>query len=196
MKETISTPFILAAAYLAGSISSAWLVIKLLGHYDMRHERDGTISAASVYYRLGAFPYAIATFGDIAIGAGVVLITRALTHSNPTAMLAGFTAMAGHNWSLYLRFKGGQGATSLAGALLAVMPVPLLIGAAVAFVASRITHRTGIGTMIGVLVIALTALLINGPGILAVYPLCLLSLMLIKRVQLSRLEHRPLSSIK
>jgi acyl phosphate:glycerol-3-phosphate acyltransferase len=196
MNATIQAMLILVAAYLVGSTSSAWLVIKLLGHYDMRHEPDGTISAAAVYRRLGAAPYALATLMDIAIGATVVLLAQAITHSTPLAMLAGFVAMAGHNWSLYLRFKGGQGATSMAGALLAVMPIPLLIGASVAFFASRITHSHSKGTVIGVLCISLAGLVKYGPGLYTAYPLGLLSLMFLKRLQLMRSGHGSLRTAK
>jgi acyl phosphate:glycerol-3-phosphate acyltransferase len=186
-------------AYLIGAIPSAWVVVRLVEKYDMRAESDGNISAAAVYRRLGAFPYAVTVLGDIALGALAVLVSLWITRDGATAMLAGLAGMAGHNWSPYLRFKGGQGATSMAGALIAVMPVYLLAGAAVAFIAQRFTKHSGLGTAIGVLFISALAFIFGTalvsdaypPALLGVYPLALLTMMFIKRTQLHHAEGKP-----
>jgi len=178
------------AGYLLGSVSSSWIVVRLFGKQDMRSEPDGTISAASVYYKLGAFPYALAALMDITLAAAAVILARLLTHSSSIAMLCGLAAMAGHNWSIFLRFKGGLGATAMAGALAAVMPWPLSYGLVAAGLTGIIAHRPGLGTAVGVLTIFFVALIQNGAGATAVYPLSLFSLMLIKRFQLARAAGR------
>jgi glycerol-3-phosphate acyltransferase PlsY len=182
----------IAAAYLLGSISSTWIVARIFGNHDMSKEPDGTISAASVYYKIGAFPYLLTVIMDIALGVLAVVLARAITHSLTIAMFAGLAAMAGHNWSLFLHFKGGQGATTMAGAIGAVMLLPLSCGLAAAGLVGLLTHRNGLGTAIGVLVIALVALIDGNTGTVAAYPLSLLSLMAIKRFQLSRAAGRDM----
>ncbi len=176
----------IAAGYLLGSVSSSWIIVRLFGKQDMRCEPDGTISAATVYYKLGAFPYTLTVLMDIMLAAAAVIFARALTHSSSIAMLAGLAAMAGHNWSVFLRFKGGLGATAMAGALAAVMLWPLCYGLVVAAFVGVITHRHGLGTAIGIITIFFVALIQNGAGVIAVYPLSLFSLMLVKRFQLAR----------
>jgi glycerol-3-phosphate acyltransferase PlsY len=163
----------------------------------MRKEPDGTISAASVYYKIGALPYMLTVLMDISLGVLAVVLARSLTHSLTIAMLAGLAAMAGHNWSVFLRFKGGQGATTMAGALGAVMLIPLGFGLVAAGIVGLLTHKSGLGTAIGVLVIALVAFIDSNTGTVAAYPLSLLSLMAIKRFQLSRADsHDMLNSPK
>ena len=174
------------AGYLLGSVSSAWVIVRLLDKQDIRSEPDGTISAATVYHKLGAFPYTLAALMDITLAASAVILARALTHSLSISMLSGLAAMAGHNWSLFLRFKGGQGATAMGGALAAVMLWPLCYGLLAAALVAVITHRSGLGTTVGVLTVFFVALAQNGAGAMAVYPLSLFSLMLIKRFQLAR----------
>ncbi len=174
------------AGYLLGSISSTWIVIKLLGKQDIRCEPDGTISAATSYYKLGAFPYVLTVFMDIALATTAVILARVISHSTSIAMLSGMAAMIGHNWSVFLRFKGGQGATTMAGALAVVMIWPLFYGLVASALVSIFSHRHGLGTAIGVLTISLVALIQNETGAPAFYPLSLFSLMLIKRIQLSR----------
>lgn len=174
------------SGYFLGSVSSTWIVSRLFGKIDMSREPDGTISAASVYYKLGFFPYALVVFMDIMLGATAVILARGLTHSSIIAMLAGLAAMAGHNWSVFLKFKGGLGATVMAGALATVMIWPLCYGLIGATLVMAITHRAGLGTTVGIAIIFLVALIQNGFGVTAAYPLTLFSLMMIKRFQLGR----------
>lgn len=178
------------AGYLLGSVSSSWIMVRLFGKQDMRGEPDGTISAACVYYKLGAFPYVLAVLMDITLAAMAVIFARLLTHSSSIAMLAGLAAMAGHNWSIFLHFKGGLGATAMGGALAAVMLGPLCYGLLAAGLAGIPTHRPGLGTAMGVLTIFFVSLIQNGAEAVTVYPLSLFSLMLIKRLQLARAAGR------
>ncbi len=182
----------IVAAYLLGSVSSTWIIVKIFGNHDMSKEPDGTISAASVYYKIGALPYLLTVLTDITLGVLAVVLARAVTHSLTVAMFAGIAAMVGHNWSIFLRFKGGQGATTMAGAIGAVMLLPLSYGLAAAGLVGLLTHKTGLGTAIGVLTIALVALIDGNTGTVAAYPLSLLSLMAIKRFQLSRAAGRDM----
>jgi glycerol-3-phosphate acyltransferase PlsY len=185
----------LIAAYLIGSISSAWIIVKIFGNRDMRKEPDGTISAASVYHKIGILPYLLTVFMDIVLGALAVILAHVITNSPVIAMLAGLAAMAGHNWSIFLRLKGGQGATTMAGAIGAVMLIPLGYGLLAAALTVLMTHRSWLSTIIGVFTMAFVALVDNAAGTPAIYPLSLLLLMTIKRLQLSRTNrHNALNS--
>ena len=175
-----------AAGYLLGSISSTWIVMKVFAKQNVRCGADGTISPALVYYKLGKLAFMLATLMDVTFAVTAVLLAKALTHSTSIAMLAGLAAMSGHNWSVYLHFKGGQGATAMGGAILAVMFVPLCFGLVAAAITSYFTHKSSISTAVGVLTISLVAFIQNGFSTFAIYPLSLFSLMIIKRLQLAR----------
>ena len=183
-----------AAGYLLGSISSTWIVMKLFAKQNVRCGADGTISPALVFYKLGKLAFMLATLMDVTLAVTAVLLAKALTHSTSIAMLAGLAAMAGHNWSAFLQFKGGQGATSLGGAILAVMLVPLCFGVVAAAITSYFTHKSGLSTAVGVLVISFVAFIQKGVSTFAIYPLSLFSLMLIKRLQLARATGRGMVS--
>ncbi|MFZ7102074.1 MAG: glycerol-3-phosphate acyltransferase [Peptococcaceae bacterium] len=140
-------------------------------------------------------PYLLTVFMDIALGVLAVIIAHAVTHSPAVTMLAGLAAMAGHNWSIFLHFKGGQGATTMAGAIGAVMILPLGCGLLAAAITMLITRRSWLSTITGVFIMAFAALVDNAAGTIAVYPLGLLLLMAIKRLQLSRTNrHNALNS--
>jgi glycerol-3-phosphate acyltransferase PlsY len=68
-------------------------------------------------------------------------------------MLAGAVAVAGHQWSMFLRFQGGRGATVIGGVLLAVCTVPMVIGALCAAILTWKTKNSTFSFGIGLLII-------------------------------------------
>lgn len=100
-------------AYLLGSISSTYIVGRLVGNVDMRTEDDGRISAAAMYRRFGLIPFLVVVIMDMGMAALAVIIAKMLTESLEIVLVAGFATVVGHNWSVFLRFKGGLGATAI-----------------------------------------------------------------------------------
>jgi len=184
--------------YLLGSIPSAYIIGRLMGKIDVRQEGDGRISAAAVHRKLGVVPFVLVVVMDVGEGVLAVLIARMLTKSlMPTeslivVMIAGFAAVVGHNWSVFLKFKGGMGATTIYGVLVALVWWQLLIVAAAAYIIFLIMKRKNSGLMTAILIIVLSIVLLlqslfqNEPLILAIYPFILILLMVLKRFQISR----------
>jgi glycerol-3-phosphate acyltransferase PlsY len=169
-----------------------------MGKIDVRQEGDGRISAAAVHRKLGVVPFVLVVVMDVGEGVLTVLIARMLTKSlMPTEslivmMIAGFAAVVGHNWSVFLKFKGGMGATTIYGVLVALVWWQLLIVAAAAYIIFLIMKRKNSGLMTAILIIVLSIVLLvqslfqNEPLILAIYPFILILLMVLKRFQISR----------
>jgi glycerol-3-phosphate acyltransferase PlsY len=133
-------------AYLLGSVSSGSVIGLLFGSVDLRKERDGRISAAALYTRAGTLPFLLTVVMDIGLAALAVSVARILTGSENTMMLAGLAAVCGHNWSVWLKFKGGLGAAAIAGVLITIAPLEFfyaLLAAGVVFVfhpSPRVEH--------------------------------------------------------
>ena len=162
-------------ALLLGAIPSALIVAMLAGKVDIRDEPDGKISAAAVYRRVGLLPFMTVVVMDIGKAALAVLIAQWLKAGPLTIMLAGAIAIVSHQWSIFLRFQGGRGATVIGGVLVAICTVPTLTGAAVAaLLAWRIKNSSssfGMGLLtIAVLLFALQWSNISIPPILIVTP--------------------------
>jgi glycerol-3-phosphate acyltransferase PlsY len=176
--------------YILGSIPSAYIIGRLMGKIDVRQEGDGRISASAVHKRLGVVPFVLVVIMDVGEGALAVLIARMLTDSQIAWMIAGFAAVVGHNWSVFLKFQGGLGATTMYGALLALVWWQVLVAAAIAFALFLIIRKSGLSTAILILVISVILLVQyffhNAPLILAVYPFILILLMVLKRFQISK----------
>jgi glycerol-3-phosphate acyltransferase PlsY len=118
-----------ALGYLLGSIPFGLLLTRLAGLGDIRQVGSGNIGATNVL-RTGNKPLAAATLIlDGGKGAGATLIATAL--AGPLAGLAaGLGAVLGHNFPIWLRFKGGKGVATTLGTLIAIAwPVGLSAGA-------------------------------------------------------------------
>ena len=196
----------LPVALLLGSMPSAYIVARLQGKIDIRDEPDGKISAAAVYRRVGLLSFVMVVIMDIGKGALAVLIAQWLKAPPPWVMLAGALAVAGHQWSMFLRFQGGRGATVIGGVLAAVCTVPTLIGAAIAGVLAWRTKNSTFGFAVGVLMISAVLfamqwssveappIMVTPPApqaayyLLIAYPVVLGMMMLLKALQV---KYRP-----
>ena len=150
-------------AYVIGSISSAYVVGKLVAKYDMRGERDGNISAAAVYQKFGRVPFILVVLMDIGLAVCAVTIAKVLTDSRDVMMLAGISTVAGHNWSLFLKFKGGKGVATGAGVFLAINPLVILVSFVIFVIVFLIWKYVSLGSLAGTAIIPLSFTLLKAP---------------------------------
>ena len=116
----------LVIAYLIGCIPSAYLAGRLMKGKDIREEGDRNPGAGNVYRTIGPKVGLVVAAADLGKGAVAVLIARGLTDSTGAGMVAGVAVVAGHNWPIVLRMRGGRGAASALGVLIALVPMPAL----------------------------------------------------------------------
>jgi glycerol-3-phosphate acyltransferase PlsY len=143
----------LFASYVVGATPFGFVAGKARG-IDIRDHGSGNIGATNVFRVLGK-PVGITVFLlDLLKGLVPVLVTRWLAGTSDLApILAGIGAIIGHNFTFWLRFRGGKGIATSAGALLALLPVAMICGLAVWFVlffASRYVAVASIGAALTV----------------------------------------------
>lgn len=145
---SLPAPILLSGAFLLGSIPFGLLVTRWSAGWDLRRRGSGNIGAANVLREAGPIP-ALATLAlDAGKGCLAVLLARAASaHGSPVAEAAGLAAMAGHVFSPWLRFRGGKGVATGAGAFGIVQPVAT--GAAVIVFAALVawTRRVSAGSI-------------------------------------------------
>lgn len=199
--------WVIPVAYLLGSTPSSYIVAKLNGGQDIRDEVDGKISAAAVYRRVGLLSFLMVVIMDIGKAALAVLIAQWVGVPAEIVLLAGVCAIAGHQWSVFLKFQGGLGATAICGALITVITIPTLIGAAIAAVLMWKTRKSTYSFVIGILIIVIIVfamqwskvvppplfLVFPPPPLLVVYPAILLMMMALKALQV---KYRPGAVLK
>jgi acyl phosphate:glycerol-3-phosphate acyltransferase len=125
-----------AVAYLLGSIPSGVIAVRLIKGIDIRHVGSGRTGATNAYRAAGRSGLALTLAGDLLKGMAAVWVARVLMafSANPgwthwIEALAGVAAIAGHNWSIWLGFRGGAGTATTFGVVVA-MNLYLAIGLA------------------------------------------------------------------
>ena len=133
---------IILAAYFLGSVPTAYLAGRTLKGVDIRQIGDGNMGAANAYRQLGPKIGVMVGIVDAAKGALAVLIAMATNTPQIVVLLAGVAAVFGHNWPIFLGFRGGRGESTTIGVLLVVVTIPMLILAAPAILAHFILRDT------------------------------------------------------
>ena len=165
-------------SYLMGSIPFAYIAGRLLRGIDIRKVGDGNVGAANAYREIGAKAGIAVLVADVGKGAIAASITSILA-SQPVVLLAGIGAVAGHNWPLYIGFRGGRGESTAIGVLSVLFPQPMLILLAVSAVPFFVTRNT---MLVGVILFSplwLVALLTGASAALVGYSIglpCLVGL--------------------
>jgi len=142
--------------YLLGSIPFGLVLCKMAGLGDIRAIGSGNIGATNVL-RTGNKPLAFTTLLlDSGKGAIAVLITLFFVDFN-AAMLAGFFALVGHCYPVWLKFKGGKGVATTLGTLLALSPILGGIACAVWLIMALIFRVSSLAALVAVGVTPLVA---------------------------------------
>jgi len=164
-------------AFWCGAVPFAQMMARWRAGVDLRRVGTGTVSGTGLYRVAGFGPLAVAGVCDVAKGAVGPLVAG----DRPVlAAACGGLAVAGHNWSPFLRGAGGRGISPALGAL-GVVAWPgaaiLLLGLAV----GRALHATALVSFLADLVLVpVTALTHGATGALA--GACVAVPMLVKRV--------------
>lgn len=108
------------ASYFLGAIPTAYIFGKLYKGIDIRQHGSGNVGATNVFRVLGKGPGAVVLVLDIL--KGVAAVTAVADFFGLTAimqrMLLGLVVVAGHNWTVFLSFKGGKGIATSLGVLI------------------------------------------------------------------------------
>ena len=113
--------------YLIGSVPTACIAGRLLGAGDIRQLGDGNVGARNAYHQLGTKPGISIFFIDIAKGVLPVLIAGAVGLSQVAVLITGMATVIGHNWPVFLGFRGGRGESTTIGVLLVLVTQPILL---------------------------------------------------------------------
>jgi len=159
--------------YLLGSIPSAYIAGRLNKRIDIRQVGGGNVGALNTAREIGLLPGLAVLIADVTKGAVAVLIARWLDLSLAWIFVAGFAAVVGHNWPIFLGFKGGKGAATTLGVLLALVPSEFAISLAIMVIVIVITSNVRLAIGIGLAFLPLIIWQFNGSGMLIAYSLAL-----------------------
>jgi len=181
----IKSLLLVVAGYLLGSIPTAYLAGQWLKGIDLRRYGSGTVSGTGVYYHVSRPAVVAVGLFDIAKAALPTWLALRWGLGLETALTAGVAAMVGHNWPVYLKFKGGRGHSTILGMMLVVFPwgFPYLL----AFMAlGRLLGYTALLSLLGIASLPVLTWLTGQPAEVIWAGVAVLAITVIKRLEANR----------
>ena len=155
--------------YAIGSLPTAYLFTRYILGQDIWQIGDFNSGAANVFRNVGAKAGVAVGAIDIIKGALVIVLAMVLVDDTRMEMMAGAAALAGHNLPVHLRFRGGRGAATAVGILIASVPIIGLPIGALCLVLLYLTHKAIYPLVVFLVVIPVLTWPIGYPVALAIY---------------------------
>ena len=146
---------IIIVAYLLGNISTSYIVAKKLAGVDIRTQGSGNAGSTNVLRTLGKKAGALTFIGDVLKGLIAVLLAKFIAYiahldQATCAYLAVVAVVLGHNYPVFLGFKGGKGVATSLGSMLGMNPIIALTCLGFFIIIVAITKYVSLGSILGI----------------------------------------------
>lgn len=148
----------LILGYLLGSVPTGYIIAKTLKDVDIRTTGSGNIGATNAGRLLGKKWAILIALFDMLKGGIIVFIASFFTNDHMILALTGAMAVIGHDYPVWISFRGGKGVATTYGVFAFYdffNPYPALVGCAVWYLALKKTKYVSIASMIGLFASAL-----------------------------------------
>ncbi len=147
--------------YLLGSIPFGVLIGRRGTGVDVRQYGSGKIGATNVLRTAGRKAAAMVVsldllkgvlavvFAGLIVGRGYLVVGNFALGTLVAQVMAALAAMAGHNWSIFLKFHGGRGVATFFGGLIALCPVAAIFGGEILIIGAGLTRFASLGSIAG-----------------------------------------------
>jgi glycerol-3-phosphate acyltransferase PlsY len=194
VNEIITIIITIVISYLLGSIPSAYIAVRLIKGKDIRQMGGGNVGARNAFQQAGKGAGVAVGIFDVGKGAAAVAIAQWLLNVTVGAitiaqyplgapetfvLLAGVAAIAGHIWSIYLKFTGGNGLATTIGVLAVLMPWELLITLAITLIFIIFTRNPVLSVNIGLISVPLSTWLLGKSGLLVTFSIVVLLMLVL-----------------
>jgi glycerol-3-phosphate acyltransferase PlsY len=147
--DPVSYAALCLAAYLIGSIPTGAIVARIYRNVDITRVGSQRIGAANTARALGPGAGAIVLIGDFAKGALAVWLGQSTIGTSAAIALAGFLAIVGHVWSVFLLGRGGRGVVTGLGTLAVASPGVFAAAFVTGCVVAGATRYISLGSICG-----------------------------------------------
>ena len=171
--------FIIVAAYLIGSVPFAFLLARRRG-IDLRLAGSGNVGASNVLRTSGVSLAVLAMALDGLKGTLAVVLAQGVASGSAAPVAAGVASVLGHVYSPWLRFRGGKGVATAAGAFSMLAPMALGIASAVFVIAVVATRIISVGSVSAAVTLAVVTFVTDSPR-LVIAGACLAAAIIVHR---------------
>ena len=134
-------------AFLIGSIPFGIIIAKAKG-VDLKKVGSGNIGATNVLRSIGKYPALLTLLGDVLKGTAAVALGRYFGSGPVFEGLVGFCAIIGHNFSIFLGFRGGKGVATSFGVLSFYSPQTALFTFIIWLIVVMTTKYSSLGAIV------------------------------------------------
>jgi glycerol-3-phosphate acyltransferase PlsY len=168
--------------YLAGSISFSYLAGKLIRHIDLRQYGSHTLGGSNVYQHVWKSGIVVVGLLDVAKAALPTWLGLKLGFGLSVALASGIAAILGHNWSIFVGFRGGRGVSTSLGVLAVAFPWAFVW--VLAFMAiGQLCHATAVFCLIGLATLPFFAISMGQPASLTMACVAIALIVVLKRLE-------------
>lgn len=158
---------VLVLSYLVGSVPWGYMLLAWGRGVDLREYGSGRTGMSNVLRTAGGKLAALVLALDVGKGILAVMLARVIIGATEAEVAAGLLVLIGHNWPVFLKFRGGRGIATGGGVLSIIAPISAVV-AAIAFLSTALLSRyLSLGSIIGVITAALTLLALDLLGLSA-----------------------------
>jgi glycerol-3-phosphate acyltransferase PlsY len=185
LPETVLGLGSIVIGYLLGSVPGAYIIARVSKGVDIRKVDTGNVGASSTLRAIGIWQGIVAGIVDITKGSAAIYVGYVLNVPLFWTLGAGVAAFLGHNYSLYLGFKGGQGVATMIGVFLVLSTYAMLASLAifvfVLYLNRRVfAHRVFFAVLVAGPFLPIFIWLFNNALLLVVYSLIFIIFMVCK----------------
>ncbi len=182
------------AAYVLGSVPTAYIVVRAVNGEDIRDVGSHNVGALNAYRRVGAWAGLTVLLVDAAKGVLAVTVPRLLGIDDWALFITTPLVVAGHNWPVFLNFRGGKGAAAIFGISLVIVPWLTVIIAGLSILVMLLLRNVVLSATFGFMLLNIL-LWVTGQGAEQV-GLCLLLTLLVTGAYVLNVRDQILSNIK
>lgn len=184
MDDSLKLALVLAYGYLVGSVPMAYVIGRVVKGIDLRQHGSGNVGAANIWYTVGKpWIFPLGAFDLFVKGPTPVWLARHVLDLGLEAQVAaGLMAIVGHNWPLFLGFRGGRGIAPMVGVLMALARLELTLFIVVSVSGWRLTNSSALWVLISILLLPVWSLVLDHPWALVALMLALIAITAVKRL--------------
>lgn len=182
------------SAYVIGSVPTAYILVRLTKGQDIRELGSHNVGALNTYQQVGAWAGLTVLLLDTAKGVLAVAVPRLIGIDDWALFVTTPLVVAGHNWPVFLGFKGGKGAAAIFGISLVIVPWLTVITAGPSILVMLLLRNVVLGAAFGFIMLN-RLLWVTGQGAQQV-GLCLLLTGVVTGTYLINVREHIISSIK
>ena len=138
-------------SYLVGSLSWGYMLLRWRLGMDVREYDSGRTGMSNVLRTGGGKAAALVLALDIGKGVVVVILAREVVGTHVAEVVGASVALVGHNWPIFLGFRGGRGILTALGGLSMMTPVPAVVATVTFLVTAFGSRYISLGSIFGVL---------------------------------------------